>query len=346
MLEQFLVELPLHHKGVGIMPNMFKSVLSGGSMTLTVTCNAAFAGSTITATDGTSTLTQTCPSVSPYIVIFRLPNSGTWTISGITSGVSYSTTVDVLDATTLNPVPDGSTVTPTDDIQIWLHCADIFDKSYTTIGEVLADSSTLSALIADSNAVDYMVRSTTWATDVCSNQTAMSYIGLDDYCADTLLGDSTWLNAICNSTYFESVLNVKVPTMTSNTTPSGLCSAYRNNSVAFTAFAGTGGYGTSSATNTNDYVQYQFNSPIIPKKVYTSRKSGSLSDTGSLAFKASNDGTNWVTLATITWSSAEVSKNYILNNNDAYTYVRWQSLVSSSNYWKIFAANVYGREPI
>lgn len=61
-------------------------------------------------------------------------------------------------------IPDGRTVLPTDDIQIWLHCANIWNKAYTTLAEVLADTTTLSALMASNNAVDYMVRSTTWAT--------------------------------------------------------------------------------------------------------------------------------------------------------------------------------------
>lgn len=59
-------------------------------------------------------------------------------------------------------IPDGRTVLPTDDIQIWLNCADIWDKTYTTLAEVLADTDTLSALITSSNAVDYMVRSISW----------------------------------------------------------------------------------------------------------------------------------------------------------------------------------------
>lgn len=259
-------------------------------------------------------------------------------------------------------VPDGRTVTPTDDIQIWLNCADIWDKSYTTLYEVLNDTATLSALMASDNAVDYLVRSTSWAVPItvpvmtsntepsgiclcdsnisgeeaykafdknnstnwesniigtaggqwlgykfstpqiisylvnrssagatnyvkvqysdddvnwvdtgdtyniknsdgdkkvsltvdsahysyriyCTSASsntrlattelnfyspsisesadAMTYIGQNNYCANTLLADETWCNAICNSEYFESVLNVKVPVMTSNTTPSG-----------------------------------------------------------------------------------------------------------------------------
>ena len=48
---------------------------SGGGYELTVTCDSAFASSTITCTDGTTTLTQTCPSSSPYEVVFEIPDA-------------------------------------------------------------------------------------------------------------------------------------------------------------------------------------------------------------------------------------------------------------------------------
>lgn len=65
----------------------------GASIPLVVTCDSSFAGLTITCTDGTKTLTQTCPSTSPYEVEFMLPNTGTWTISGTISGTTFSESV-------------------------------------------------------------------------------------------------------------------------------------------------------------------------------------------------------------------------------------------------------------
>ena len=59
-------------------------------------------------------------------------------------------------------LPNGKTEVPTDNIQTWLNCADIWDKDYKTLGQVMADTETLSALMADENAVDYLVRSKTW----------------------------------------------------------------------------------------------------------------------------------------------------------------------------------------
>lgn len=68
---------------------------SGGGYELTVTCDADFAGTTITCTDGVTTLTKTCPSASPYEVVFEIPNGGDWTISGVVAGQTVSTGVNI-----------------------------------------------------------------------------------------------------------------------------------------------------------------------------------------------------------------------------------------------------------
>lgn len=80
---------------------IFSGGSSGGGYELTVTCDSAFAGTTITCTDGTTTLTQTCPSSSPYEVVFEIPNGGDWTISGTTGGHTVSTGVSIPTSATL-----------------------------------------------------------------------------------------------------------------------------------------------------------------------------------------------------------------------------------------------------
>ena len=118
------------------MANMFRCTLaSGGALILTVTADSTFAGQTVTCTDGTTTLTQIFPSTSPYTVEFKIPNAGIWTISSGTN----STSVTIPSSAELHDIPNGSTITPTGGIQIWLHCANIWDKAYTTISQVLAD---------------------------------------------------------------------------------------------------------------------------------------------------------------------------------------------------------------
>lgn len=106
--------------------------------------------------------------------------------------------------------------------------------------------------------------------NLCDSSNAMTYIGQNNYASNTLLADSDWRDAICNSTYFESVLNVKVPIMTSNTTPSGECfakDAYTSLQpyLAFNNDLNTAVHSSNYASIVNWYVGYEFTSPV---KVY------------------------------------------------------------------------------
>lgn len=336
---------------------------SGGKFVLTVTCSSAFAGLTITCTDGTTTLTQTCPSSSPYEVEFKIPNGGTWTISSTVGGVLQSISVVIPDSAELNVILDGATVTPVNDIQIWLHCANIWDKAYTTINEVLADASTLQALIASNNAADYMARSTSWASSVTANANAMTYIGANDYCAETLLGDSTWLNAICNSAYFESVLNAKVPTMTSNTAPSGEASADSNSGNGYKGFDNNNStyWEGNTVTGTNSrtgWLQYKFTQPTVIRKLEVVTYSGDNWSNGVLLGSNSGNNDDFAEIATFSGSHTGVNYGSSYNrftanvdNNTAYLYYRFKSTSyrvngSSGNYGEpcIYTLQMYGRE--
>lgn len=331
---------------------------SGGGYELTVTCDADFAGTTITCTDGVTTLTQTCPSASPYEVVFAIPNGGEWTISGIISGQTYSASIDIPDSLELHSVPEGSTVLPTDDIQTWLACAVITDKAYATLNEVLSDSTTLLALMSNNNAVDYLVRSTTWASGITADSTAMTDIGANNYCANTLLSDSTWAEAICNSTYFESVLNVKVPVMTSNTTPSGECiygqqvsggDAYR----AFDNNGGTWWAGTPRPT----YIGYDFGTPVNVHKISIMPSSTSISmgiDNAIKSFKlqGSNTGNSddWhdkSDVITVTDISRGVMTHYSVSDDTAYRYNRILEVTNNGgSYDVVTTLQFYGREDV
>ena len=135
--------------------------------TIVVTYDNAFRGLPITCTKDSSVYTKTAPSSGNTMYFY--PNiTGNWVISGTVSGTSYSKTANVTSLSTsvsvsLETVPDGKTTTPTDDIEKWLQCGQITGKSYTTLSQVLADAETYERLLSDSNACDYMKRSTTWA---------------------------------------------------------------------------------------------------------------------------------------------------------------------------------------
>lgn len=331
----------------------FECIIGGSGTTLTVTCDSVFAGQTITCTNGTTTLTAVCPSASPYVVEFDLETDGTWTISGTVNGKTHSTSVTINTNATLHEIPTGSSATPVANVQTWLHCANIWNKSYTTITQVLSDTTTLLALISSNNAADYMARSTSWASSVTANSTAMTYIGNNDYCADKLLSDSTWLNAICNSTYFESVLNVKVPTMTSNTTPSGVASAssepYTSQGYyAYKAFMdGTANYDFWIGMKSNAWLQYQFPSAIKVRKVYVKNCNGGGNNPyymQGFTIQGSNNGSTFTNLGTGTITqSANTEKTITFVNNNAYKYYRIVPDMGSMSWATVGRLQLYGR---
>ena len=326
---------------------------SGGGYELTVTCDADFSGTTITCTDGVTTLTETCPSSSPYEVVFEIPNGGTWTVSGTISGSTFTASIDIPDELELIAIPDGSTVTPTDDIQTWLKCGGILDKSYTTLNEVLADSTTLLALMSDDNASDYLVRSTTWASGLTADSTAMTDIGANNYCANTLLNDSTWLNAICNSIYFESVLNVKVPIMTSNTTPSGECfsSSVYSDRYAWRAFDKTTTEWHSQA-DMPQYVGYKFTNPVRLIKIVLTTPNVGGPKTSVIKGSNTGDANDWQLIDDfVDCPTANTNYSKVISNNSYYLY--YELYVTESNYVvgghqyaNISELQFYGREDV
>lgn len=263
-------------------------------------------GATCSLSDGTTTLYA---NTNPYT--FTVHNAGTWTLSVSLNGKTYTDSI-VITATgqtesvtvKVSDIYDGSTVTPTNDVETWLYCADLTDTGYTILSDVLNDNIVLRKLMANDNAVDYLVRSASWVSDICGNENAMVFIGASDYASDTLLADEGWCNGICNSEYAENVLNVKVPAMTSETTPSG--NVIHNNTnwaSAYKAFDGN----TTSYTYinnkgvTNNYIGYVFENL---KKIFLTKLhfnifgSGNVSRT--LILQAGNESSGYTDLSTIT----------------------------------------------
>lgn len=256
-------------------------------------------------------------------------------------------------------VPEGSTVTPTDDIQTWLACAGITDKTYTTLNEVLADSTTLLALMSSNNAADYLVRSTTWASGITANSAAMTDIGANNYCANTLLDDATWCTAICNSTYFESVLNVKVPTMTGTTTPSGECiysAEYTGgNNYAWKAFdksTSSGSFWSSYQGNpaVPGYVGYDFTNQIKLCRCDVTV----FSDSNGLQIKdyiiqGSNDNSAWDDFYSGTVDSSTADKTIIttiITDDAGHRYCRVYASTSYFTSVALWEVQFYGRQDI
>lgn len=332
----------------------FRCSLGGGSgngAVITVTYGAEFYNQTLVATNGTDTVSVLASSSGTADI--TVPSEGSWVISCTIGADTYTSDpvlVELSYEATITAIPDGSTVLPTDDIQTWLECAGITDKAYTTLAEVLADTDTYTTLLGDSNACDYMARSTTWASTIVADADAMRLLGMYDYACDALLSDSTWASAICNSTYFESVLNVSVPKMTSATTPSGQVFASSENSAnsynAWKAFDGSDstfwGTNDSSSTFTNIYVGYTFTEATVIASYYVKFNTSVTACTYKL--QGSNDGTNWTDIGS---TNTTLDGYTYVTNDTAYTSYRLfivsETLDSAKLGGRVLTLQFYGR---
>lgn len=467
--------------------------------TINLTFDNEFRGLTVTCANGGTVISKTAP-ISGNTMTFYPPSTGEWTISSTYSGVPYSTSATVVSLATavsaiLQTLPNGQTVLPTDDIQTWLKCAGITNKtSYTTLADVLGDSTTLLALMSSNNAVDYLVRSKSWTTanglvptltadtpqvigttaesgsgkymvfdgvksnysywaptpmdtnawvgydfvnptivqkvgilvssvgrilsvliqgtnnlsgtwntlatidtsayegpaqsvttptytnisnttayryyrlkynnissyaslcelqfytvksgqGLCDNSTAMTDIGANDYCANTLLADSTWCSAICNSTYFESVLTTKVPTMTNNTTPSGECFGIgTDNTSAYLAFDNDDST-MKSESGYNWAIGYDFGQSVrIVKVVLNSSSYPSWLKSAKLIASNTKSSTYGdYTEVSDTLNLTSSNNSFIISNSNNYRYYGIAPKSSDGAYARLYSAQFYGR---
>ncbi len=108
-------------------------------------------------------------------------------------------------------VPDGTVVTPINDITTWLKTARISEQySYTTIEQVITDSACTESLMNNENAMKYLARSTEFANAICASETAMTYLGQSVYVDDTVLNSDLWKQKIPMSPYWNEVSNITV----------------------------------------------------------------------------------------------------------------------------------------
>lgn len=243
---------------------------------------------------------------SPYT--FSVHSADTYTIT-VTDGTdTYTDTVVITtDGQTESLTCPAPADVPANDIDWWLWYGGIDNSggTYTSLADILLDATALATLMANTEAVDYLVRCTSWISDITGNQRAMSYIGLNNYCADVLLSDLTWLTAIVSSLYKESVLNVKVPTMTANNAPSGECFASSDNSNAYKPFnpSMTGqdvgsGIWHSSSPSANQWLAYDFDESVSIKNVHLQNRSYSTDiqynhPVKTFKIQGSDDNTIW-----------------------------------------------------
>ena len=133
------------------------------------------------------------------------------TIIGITTDKGYAILLSEIYSggttagTETESVPDGAVVTPVNDITTWLKTAEISKQySYTTIEQVIEDSTCTQSLMNNENAMKYLARSTEFANAICANEAAMTYLGQSAYVDNTVLNSDSWKQSIKASEYCRS----------------------------------------------------------------------------------------------------------------------------------------------
>lgn len=408
---------------------------------------------------------------------FKVHEPGTYTVTSTTTGgVTFTANVVVTEETSY-PVdlgtPIGKTALPTDDIQLWLKCGSEYDCEYTTLAEVLADPELFARLCADSNACDYMARSTTWAeaeglvpamtdnthpsgvvsanaedtntpaykafnnddsdywsngaatgwiqyefpsakcikyakiiplyisshlrcknftisasndgtnwntlytgvtedksynsspfyaefndnetaythyrmsitstwasnlaictlqffedADITTDSTAMQIVGMFDYCANALIDNEVWCEALARSEYYESVFDISVPKMTSNTAPSGtVSSSTANNShPAWHAFDKNDSTQASLSTPSyTSWIQYDFGYKKNIK-AFSYLITGKPKSIG-LEIKYSDNNSTFYSAGTYRYEDVDINNHKAFKLNDEYGEHRYWRLI-------------------
>ena len=239
------------------------------------TCNLAGQGESYYATS------------DPYT--FTVHSAGTYTITVVEGSNTYTDTVEVTAAgqifSKVVPLPDDA---PSDDINYWLWYGGIdnSEDDYSSLADILADANAISTLMASQNAVDYMVRSTTWATNV-----ALVPVMTDDTHPSGV--------ASAGSSY------------------SGVYPYY-----AFDGNADT--YWQNNANFSYDYVQYDFGKQTPIKRVdFTAQGNSATSYNYISTLQGSNDGVTFTSLTTEqSGSIAEATYTKSISVDANYRYYR------------------------
>lgn len=299
----------------------------------------------ITCTNGIESYMLKASSYGGGVANFEVSTSGTWNIYSDVGGVQYTTSVQVADSNqptyeaSLSRIPDGSTELA-GSIQTWLHCAGIFDKSYTAISEVLADREVYERLLSNKNAAKYMVRSTDWADAVTATADSMYYLGKYACTCDALLNNATWHDAIFASDYWYYVLKVKVPIKVANTTAASVNVAQPEQCFptnAYNAFDED----PSSGAFTGASPGYRFTSRVkIRKASLTVQKTGNTTLDCDYQVFGSNDGTNWTAVSDAVTQTLVTTNTYSLdidvNPTIGYTYYKVENTtITGHRYWMV-----------
>lgn len=314
--------------------NYFRcSVIGGGSGggSLIVTCDSQFAGLTISCTKGTTVYRKTCPSTSPYQVTFPGLENGTWTISATINGEIYSTTVTIKDIE--------ANLTYGFDWKSWVTAGGLDPDDYNDLDEVLEDEVALRRLFIVHASVDLLASSTVGenVTKIINNDLCAKWINLSDYALDKLYANADIKDVMDIADkygYGEWALMPQVPTMTSNTAPSGEAFAsntFDGNYPAWKAFSPSETYGwvCGHPPTSNAYIGYKFINPVVVKQLMFKILNPNIGKTfdNQIVLQGSNTGNtdDWTDIKTISENDIQLSSDeqfLSVENGTPYLYYR------------------------
>lgn len=251
-------------------------------------------------------------------------------VAGAFINLIYSTASSgawyLLDNVVPESIPDGATVTPVDDYQIWLRCAGINPLGYANLAAVISDTTlAMPTLCNNLNALRYMVRSTA-------------------IILPAVLNNANWVTALDSCAYA-----VQIPTMTSATTPSGVATGSHNYDIYHPFKAFNKAYGVAqdmwilpNAVH-NGWIQYQFS---VPVRVYRGSMIGGVSADRmwkTVQLQSSDDGvtfTNMTGAINVT-KDTSIMTNFIVTSNSIANSWRLNCLTDYNNTYGTSLGELY-----
>lgn len=207
------------------------------------------------------------------------------------------------------------------DLSVWLSKGGVVG-TYDNLAEVLADTDALALLMASEDAVKYMINCTDWIIPITSNSNACTALGANPDNASLVIDSQIWVDYIAKGGYADKIFAKKIPTMTSDTTPSGTCSAKDTYSgyPAYYAFDNDETTEVASSTSgTPWWVKYTFAEAITAKVFKIVNRSSAYITQYKL--QGTNDST-WVDLGTYTNGAGNTTQTFSLDNSTAYKSYR------------------------
>lgn len=244
----------------------------------------------------------------------------------------------------------------------WLSAANISPSGFADLAAVLADDETVRHLMTIHDAVDYLtgfVASDANISTILNDNYAAKWITLRDYAYDTLdyyfhssmdtigkYGYGEWGVVDDTTTPVTWGPLGNVPVMTSNTAPYGEVIYGSENSASYKAYFAFDNndstrWGAINGTlaESSVYIGYKFTNPVNVRRV--GLKMFVNSDTlasGTFDVKGSNDGTNYTTIGSYTWTKDADMQYVDITNTGYYLYYR----IVPTSYTFTTSSNVSG----